>query len=51
VGGEPAYPAAVYVVTSVMAGEVEAMAAFRWNGVDFAAVELGPEDPASGDQG
>ena len=51
VGGEPAYPAAVYVVTSVMAGEVEAMAAFRWNGVDFAPVELGPEDPASGDQG
>jgi adenylyltransferase/sulfurtransferase len=40
VGGEPAYPAAVYVVTSVMAGRVDAMAAYRWNGVDFAAVEL-----------
>ena len=43
VGGEPAYPAAIYVVTSVMAGRVEAMAAFRWNGIDFAAVELGGE--------
>src|SRR5690348_4815323 len=31
VGGEPAYPAAVYVVTSVVEGRVEAMAAFRWN--------------------
>jgi [CysO sulfur-carrier protein]-S-L-cysteine hydrolase len=41
VGGEPAYPAAVYVVTSVLGGEVEAMAAFRWNGVDFAPVDLG----------
>jgi [CysO sulfur-carrier protein]-S-L-cysteine hydrolase len=40
VGGEPAYPAAVYVVTSVVAGQVDAMAAFRWNGVDFAPVTL-----------
>ena len=40
VGGEPAYPAAIYVVTSVVAAQVDAMAAFRWNGVDFAPVEL-----------
>ena len=40
VGGEPAYPAAIYVVTSVVAGQVDAMAAFRWNGIDFAPVDL-----------
>jgi [CysO sulfur-carrier protein]-S-L-cysteine hydrolase len=40
VGGEPAYPGAVYVVTSVVQGVVDAMAAFLWNGVDFAALEL-----------
>jgi [CysO sulfur-carrier protein]-S-L-cysteine hydrolase len=43
VGGEPAYPAAVYVVTSVLAGKVDAMAAFRWNGVDFGRVEMAVE--------
>src|SRR5262245_22251042 len=32
VGGEPAYPAAVYVVTSVVTGRIDGMAAFRWNG-------------------
>ena len=31
VGGEPAYPSAIYVVTSVMNGAVDAMAAFSWN--------------------
>lgn len=46
VGGEPAYPAAFYVVTSVVAGRVDDMAAFRWNGVDFAPVTI-----ASGDEG
>jgi [CysO sulfur-carrier protein]-S-L-cysteine hydrolase len=40
VGGEPAYPGAAYVVTSVVQGVVDAMAAFLWNGVDFAALEL-----------
>jgi len=43
VGDEPAYPAASYVVTSVVQGRVEAMAAFRWDPHrrDFAAVDLG----------
>ena len=40
VGGAPAYPDAVYVVTSVVAGRVDAMAAYRWNGVDFGPVEV-----------
>jgi proteasome lid subunit RPN8/RPN11 len=31
VGGEPAYPDAVYVVTSVIDGTVDAAAAFRWD--------------------
>ena len=31
VGGEPAYPGATYVVTSVREGAVDAVAAFRWN--------------------
>ena len=29
-GGEPMYPRATYVVTSVVGGRVEAVAAFRW---------------------
>jgi proteasome lid subunit RPN8/RPN11/molybdopterin converting factor small subunit len=49
VGSEPAYPTAVYVVTSVLAGRVDAMAAFRWNGVDFARLPI-PGEPFSGDQ-
>jgi proteasome lid subunit RPN8/RPN11/molybdopterin converting factor small subunit len=49
VGGEPAYPSAVYVVTSVVAGRVDAMAAFRWNGVDFARIPI-PGEPGSGDK-
>jgi proteasome lid subunit RPN8/RPN11 len=42
VGGEPAYPGAVYVVTSVIGGAVDAVAAFRWDGArrDFGAMEL-----------
>ena len=42
VGGQPAYPAAVYVVTSVMGGRVDAIAAFRWDAGrrDFVSVEL-----------
>jgi [CysO sulfur-carrier protein]-S-L-cysteine hydrolase len=40
-GGEPSYPDATYVVTSVMGGRVAAMAAFRWDPAqrDFRAVE------------
>ena len=42
VGGEPAYPGAVYVVTSVVEGAVDAVAAFRWDPTrrDFVAMEL-----------
>jgi len=42
VGGEPAYPSAVYVVTSVVGAAVDAVAAFRWDGArrDFVAMEL-----------
>jgi [CysO sulfur-carrier protein]-S-L-cysteine hydrolase len=41
-GGEPAYPDAVYVVTSVVGGAVDAAAAFRWDAArrDFLAMEL-----------
>lgn len=43
VAGEPAYPDAAYVVTSVVAGRVDAVAAFRWDAArrDFTPVELG----------
>ena len=42
-GGEPAYPGARYVVTSVVQGRVAAMAAFQWDPDrrDFAPVDLG----------
>ena len=42
VGGEPAYPGAVYVVTSVVGGAVDAAAAFRWDPTrrDFLPMEL-----------
>jgi proteasome lid subunit RPN8/RPN11 len=33
-GDEPAYPTATYVVTSVLGGRVDAMAAFRWDGTE-----------------
>lgn len=47
VGDEPAYPAAAYVVASVVAGRVEAWAAFRWDaeGRDFVPVPLGLPEP------
>ena len=40
-GGEPSYPEATYVVTSVMGGRADAMAAFRWNATqrDFVALD------------
>ena len=40
-GGEPTYPEATYVVTSVVSGRLDAMAAFRWDPGqrDFVAVE------------
>src|SRR5438093_1204645 len=31
IGGEPTYPAATYIVTSVVGGRAEASAGFRWN--------------------
>jgi [CysO sulfur-carrier protein]-S-L-cysteine hydrolase len=42
VGGEPAYPGTVYVVTSVLNGAVDAVAAFRWDAErrDFVQMEL-----------
>lgn len=42
VGGEPSYPGAVYVVTSVVRGVVDAVAAFRWDAArgDFVPMEL-----------
>jgi proteasome lid subunit RPN8/RPN11 len=44
-GDEPCYPGATYVVTSVMNGRADAMAAFRWDPVrrEFAEVELSTE--------
>ena len=42
VGGEPAYPDATYLVTSVMSGHAERTAAFRWDAArrDFVPVSL-----------
>lgn len=42
-GGEPMYPKATYVVVSVVGGQLEAGAGFRWNAKteDFERVELG----------
>jgi proteasome lid subunit RPN8/RPN11 len=52
-GDEPSYPQATYVVTSVVAGRVDAMAAFRWDPSqrDFLAVplETGTFAPARGE--
>jgi [CysO sulfur-carrier protein]-S-L-cysteine hydrolase len=50
VGGEPAYPEAAYVVTSVMAGQAEASAAFRWSAErrDFVPVDVEALAPSSG---
>ena len=43
IDGEPMYPAATYIVTSVVGGRAEASAGFRWNGVerDFTPVDVG----------
>ena len=40
-GDEPIYPTTAYIVTSVVAGRVDGMAAFRWDPTtrDFAPVE------------
>jgi proteasome lid subunit RPN8/RPN11 len=40
-GGEPSYPDSTYLVTSVMNGRVDAMAAFRWDAGrrDFLSVD------------
>jgi [CysO sulfur-carrier protein]-S-L-cysteine hydrolase len=38
VGGEPAYPQAVYVVASVVAGALDEMKAFQWNGQSFVEI-------------
>ena len=45
IGGEPTYPSASYLVTSVMAGRAEAVAAFRWSASerDFVPVALDPD--------
>jgi len=41
-GGQPMYPKATYVVTSVVGGRIEALAAFRWSARqrDFQHLEL-----------
>jgi proteasome lid subunit RPN8/RPN11 len=46
VGSEPAYPDAIYLVTSVMDGRLDATAGFRWDAAsrDFVSVSL--DDPA-----
>jgi proteasome lid subunit RPN8/RPN11 len=48
-GDEPSYPQATYVVTSVVAGRVDAMAAFRWEPTqrDFLPLELAVNDARS----
>jgi proteasome lid subunit RPN8/RPN11 len=47
-GDEPSYPTATYVVTSVMDGRVDAMAAFRWDAAqrDFRVVAASMLDGA-----
>ena len=51
-GGEPSYPDSTYVVTSVVNGRVDAMAAFRWDAarrdflpVDDPSLAAAPETP------
>jgi proteasome lid subunit RPN8/RPN11 len=48
IGGEPAYPDAIYLVTSVVRGSAERTAAFRWDAGsrDFVAVSLDDGAPA-----
>jgi len=47
VAGEPAYPDAVYVVTSVVSGTLAAAAAFQWSAAarDFVATDLETKEP------
>jgi adenylyltransferase/sulfurtransferase len=47
VGDEPAYPDAIYLVTSVMSGRAEGTSAFRWDAArrDFVAVSLEDAEP------
>ena len=49
-GDEPLYPGAVYLVTSVMRGRVDSVAAFRWDAArgDFLPVDLALSEPSSG---
>ena len=50
VAGEPAYPDAAYLVTSVVQGRAEASAAFRWSAAqrDFVPVDLEALTPSAG---
>ena len=52
-GGEPMYPKATYVVTSVVGGRVEAMAGFRWSAKagDFVPVDLSRPAPGWPERG
>src|SRR5437867_1123434 len=50
IGDEPLYPGAAYLVTSVMRGRVDSVAAFRWDAArgDFLPVDLAVSEPSSG---
>ena len=50
IGGEPAYPGAAYLVTSVVGGRAESVTAFRWDATrrDFLPVDLEASEPSSG---
>ncbi|MBI2491409.1 MAG: Mov34/MPN/PAD-1 family protein [Candidatus Rokubacteria bacterium] len=52
-GGEPMYPKATYVVTSVVGGRVEAMAGFHWSAKadDFVPVDLSRPAPGWPERG
>jgi proteasome lid subunit RPN8/RPN11 len=50
IGDEPMYPGAAYLVTSVLRGRVDSVAAFRWDATrgDFLPVDLAVSEPSSG---
>lgn len=50
INGDPAYPGVAYLVTSVVRGRVESVAAFRWDAAsrDFLPVDLEASEPNSG---
>src|SRR5207249_735672 len=50
IGDAPAYPDAAYLVTSVVRGRVESVAAFRWDAArgDFLPVAVEVSEPSSG---